>query len=70
MESTREIFTTKEVADYLSINEKQVYRLVRAGKIPATRITGKWLFPRSLVREWVASDARKNVAIEPPQLFP
>jgi DNA-binding CsgD family transcriptional regulator len=30
MESTREIFTTKEVADYLSINEKQVYRLVRA----------------------------------------
>ena len=60
---TREMFTTKEVAEYLSINEKQVYRLIKEKKIPATRITGKWLFPKNLIDEWVMTSARESVAI-------
>jgi putative molybdopterin biosynthesis protein len=60
---TREMFTTKEVAEYLSINEKQVYRLIKDKKIPATRITGKWLFPKNLIDEWVMTSARESVAI-------
>ncbi len=58
---TKEMLTTKEVAEYLSINEKQVYRLIKERKIPATRITGKWLFPKQLVDEWVMTSARENV---------
>ena len=58
---TREMFTTKEVAEYLSINEKQVYRLIKEKKIPATRITGKWLFPKNLIEEWIMSNARESV---------
>ena len=58
---TREMFTTKEVAEYLSINEKQVYRLIKEKKIPATRITGKWLFPKNLIEEWIMSNARGSV---------
>ncbi|MBZ5496978.1 MAG: helix-turn-helix domain-containing protein [Acidobacteriia bacterium] len=57
----REMLTTKEVAEYLSINEKQVYRLIKERKIPASRITGKWLFPKQLVDEWVMDSARENV---------
>jgi putative molybdopterin biosynthesis protein len=57
----REMFTTKEVAEYLSINEKQVYRLIKEKKIPATRVTGKWLFPKELVDEWVIASARENI---------
>ena len=34
------LLNTREVAAYLQINEKQVYRLVRTGKIPCTRVTG------------------------------
>jgi putative molybdopterin biosynthesis protein len=60
---TREMFTTKEVAEYLSINEKQVYRLIKEKKIPATRITGKWLFPKNLIDEWVMTSARESVTI-------
>jgi putative molybdopterin biosynthesis protein len=60
---TRELFTTKEVAEYLSINEKQVYRLIKEKKIPATRITGKWLFPKNLIDEWVMTSARESVAM-------
>ena len=67
---TREMFTTKEVAEYLSINEKQVYRLIKEKKIPATRITGKWLFPKNLIEEWIMSNARESIAMEPQRNAP
>jgi len=60
---SKEMFTTKEVAEYLSINEKQVYRLIKEKKIPATRITGKWLFPKNVIDEWVTTSARESVSV-------
>jgi excisionase family DNA binding protein len=47
------LLTTKEVAQFLSINEKMVYSLVSEKGLPASKITGKWLFPRHLVEQWV-----------------
>jgi excisionase family DNA binding protein len=64
---TKEMLTTKEVAEYLSINEKQVYRLIKEKKIPATRITGKWLFPKGLIDEWIMKSARESVQIPDKQ---
>ena len=60
---TKEMLTTKEVAEYLSINEKQVYRLIKDKKIPATRITGKWLFPKNLIDEWIITSARESITV-------
>ncbi len=45
--------TTKEVAQLIKVNEKMVYSLVSEKGLPATKITGKWLFPRKLVEEWL-----------------
>jgi putative molybdopterin biosynthesis protein len=45
--------SVRQVAGYLHINEKKVYELVREDKIPATKITGKWVFPRELVDRWL-----------------
>jgi excisionase family DNA binding protein len=45
--------SVRQVARYLQINEKKVYALVNEGRIPATRLTGKWLFPRDLVDQWL-----------------
>lgn len=45
--------TTKEVASFLNVNEKMVYTLVSEKKLPATKITGKWLFPKHLVEQWI-----------------
>ena len=64
---TKEMLTTKEVAEYLSINEKQVYRLIKEKKIPATRITGKWLFPKELIDEWIMNSARESVRLPEKQ---
>ncbi len=49
-----ELLTTHEVAEYLRIKERKVYELVREGRIPCSRVTGKWLFPKPLVDLWLA----------------
>lgn len=49
-----QLMTTREVANYLRIKERKIYDLVRAKRIPCTRVTGKWLFPKHLIDLWVA----------------
>jgi excisionase family DNA binding protein len=58
---SRELMNTKEVAKYLDIHEKQVYLLIKAGKIPCTRVTGKWIFPVKLIDEWIESSAHDGL---------
>lgn len=50
---TPRFMSVRQVAGYLHINEKKVYALVREDRIPATKITGKWVFPRELVDRWL-----------------
>ena len=45
---SEEMMNTKEVAKYLGIHEKQVYALIKSKKIPSTRVTGKWVFPKEI----------------------
>jgi putative molybdopterin biosynthesis protein len=53
MINMKKLLSTKEVAEFLNVNEKMVYTLVAEKKLPATKVTGKWLFPRHLVEQWV-----------------
>jgi len=53
-----EMMSTKEVAQYLGIHEKQVYALIKSKRIPSTRVTGKWVFPKRLIDEWIESNAK------------
>jgi excisionase family DNA binding protein len=52
-----DLMNTKQVADYLGINEKKVYYLAKAGAIPCTRVTGKWVFPKKLIDQWIEESA-------------
>ena len=45
--------SVKQVASYLNLNEKKIYALVADNRIPATKITGKWMFPRELIDKWM-----------------
>jgi putative molybdopterin biosynthesis protein len=47
------LLSTKEVARFLHVNEKMVYTLVAEKGLPATKLTGKWMFPRHLVEQWI-----------------
>ena len=56
-QAVAELMNTREVARYLGINEKKVYALAKAGRIPCTRVTGKWTFPRKLIDSWIEQSA-------------
>jgi excisionase family DNA binding protein len=58
---SEEMMSTKEVAKHLGIHEKQVYALIKSKKIPSTRVTGKWVFPRKLIDEWIESNAKTGL---------
>jgi putative molybdopterin biosynthesis protein len=58
---TPEFMSVREVAGYLGINEKKVYFLAKANKIPCTRVTGKWLFPKQLIDRWIEESASARV---------
>lgn len=63
------MFSTKEVARFLGVNEKMVYSLVSEKGLPATKVTGKWIFPRHLVEQWVEANTvnyPRNMAAVPP----
>ena len=55
MEEQKNFLSTKEVAELLDVNEKMIYTLVSEKGLPATKVTGKWLFPRRLVEQWLES---------------
>ena len=48
-----ELYSTKEIAKFLNVNEKMVYSLIAEKGLPASKVTGKWIFPINLVRQWV-----------------
>jgi excisionase family DNA binding protein len=52
----KQFLSTKEVAQFLDINEKLVYSLITEKGLPASKVTGKWLFPRYLVEQWLENE--------------
>ena len=51
---TDEVFlTTEEVLEYLQVNLRTVYRLIKAGKIPAVRVGRQWRFRKRDIDAWL-----------------
>ena len=48
-----EILTLNEVAAYLKLSEKTVFRMVHGKKIPCARVGGQWRFLRSVIDDWL-----------------
>jgi putative molybdopterin biosynthesis protein len=51
----------KQVSNYLHLNEKKIYALVGEGHIPATKITGKWMFPKELIDKWMLDSTHNGL---------
>jgi len=58
-----ELLTTEEAAAYLRLSERKLYDLVAAGTVPCTKATGRWLFPKSDLDQWLAAEAIKPAAL-------
>jgi two-component system, chemotaxis family, chemotaxis protein CheY len=58
--------TTEEVLEYLQVNLRTVYRLIKAGKIPAVRVGRQWRFRKSDIDAWLDSQQTRPVRVPPP----
>ncbi len=60
--------TTREVAEILRVKERKVYDLAAAGEIPHRRITGKLLFPKAELLDWIETGCGPAPAERPAVL--
>jgi len=62
--------TTEEVLEYLQVNLRTVYRLIKAGKIPAVRVGRQWRFRKRDIDAWLESQrprgSRAGAATQAP----
>ena len=47
------IMTIGEVADYLKVTERTIYRLAGAKQIPAFKVGGSWRFSKADIDRWI-----------------
>jgi excisionase family DNA binding protein len=63
--------TTEEVLEYLQVNLRTVYRLIKAGKIPAVRVGRQWRFRKRDIDAWLESQRPRAVRTQSsPQRAP
>ncbi|MBI2833934.1 MAG: response regulator, partial [Acidobacteria bacterium] len=52
--------TTDEVLEYLQVNLRTIYRLIKAGKIPAVRVGRQWRFRKRDVDAWLEGQRTRS----------
>lgn len=52
-----DILTVKEVAQYLKVNERTIYRLATSGELPAFRVGASWRFKQNEIDNWIAEQS-------------
>jgi len=54
--------TTEEVLQYLHVNLRTVYRLIKTGEIPAVRVGRQWRFRKGDIDTWLDNQRLRGEA--------
>lgn len=54
------VMTVKEVAQYLRVNQRTVYRLAADRKLPGFKVGATWRFKRLDIDSWIAAQSIAN----------
>jgi len=54
------ILTIPEIAKYLKVTEKTIYKLAGAKKIPAFKVGGSWRFSKADIDAWITHESMKS----------
>jgi excisionase family DNA binding protein len=57
--------TVREVASYLNVDEKTIYRLAKRGDLPGFKVAGTWRFKKGDIDEWI--ERQKSAATSPQE---
>ena len=65
-----QLFTTAEAAAYLRLKERKIYEMVAEGTVPCTKVTGRWLFPKTELDHWLTSSVMRPAGMTRPETAP
>jgi putative molybdopterin biosynthesis protein len=65
-----QLFTTAEAASYLRLKERKIYEMVAEGTVPCTKVTGRWLFPKAELDQWLAASVTRPPGMVRPEPAP
>jgi excisionase family DNA binding protein len=59
-DSPNPAWTVRQVAEYLSVNERTVYRMAERGDLPAFKVGDAWRFRREDIDAWIARQQQER----------
>ncbi len=57
----REILTIGQVAAYLQVTERTIYRLSQGKKIPAFKVGGMWRYSQTDIDSWIKQKSMDGI---------
>lgn len=60
IEAGLDILTLEEVANYLRVTKRTLYRLAQEGALPAFKLGGTWRFRRDELNQWIIENIDKR----------
>lgn len=57
-----EILTLRQVAEFLKVTDRTIYRLAAAKKIPAFKVGGTWRFSKAEITDWIQQQTQGGKA--------
>jgi excisionase family DNA binding protein len=58
--SAEPAMTVRDVAAYLNVDEKTIYRLTNRGDLPGFKVAGAWRFQYADLQRWVDERKRRS----------
>lgn len=58
-QASGDILTIRQLAEYLVVSEKTVYRMIERHQLPAMRIGAQWRFRRNDIDAWLTNEMRR-----------
>jgi len=55
-----DVITIRELAAYLKMAEKTLYRLAAEGTVPGFKVGGSWRFRKSEIDKWILRQEKQS----------
>ncbi len=55
---TDRALTIRQVAEYLQVTERTIYKLAWAGKLPGFKVGNAWRFKKDDIDKWIEANKR------------
>ncbi len=61
-EQLQPAMTVREIATFLAVDEKTIYRLAQQGKLPGFKVAGTWRFQVHDIQRWIDEQKKQPIA--------